>query len=430
VSENDRSSLPLVAAGTALVGATYGLGRYAYGVYLPVLRGEFGLGASTAGALAAVAYAAYCIGLLAAAPVADRAPATARGVAVAAGACAAAGTGTIAVAESVAALGSGVALGGIGCGLASPGLAALVAARVAGAERDRAMTVVNAGTGFGVLVCGPAALVATDRWRASFALFAAVSGAVTIAVAATSGGGPAPRAMARRAAPHPGGRARGRPGDRVPLVLGALGLGAAGCAYSTFGRDVLAAAGAGGEGPAVWTVLGAASVGAAFTGDLMARRRASHLWAGLLAGLAASTATLALAPRSPGLALASAAVFGASFVALTGVLTVWATRLDAGRPAAAVSGAFVLLSLGGVAGSLAVGALVDGAGFVPAFLAAAGVAIACAPLGYTPAARRALACAASSSASSSGASGASRPSAVAISQSANHAFFGSSGPCR
>ena len=51
--------------------------------------------------------------------------------------------------------------------------------------------------------------------------------------------------------------------------------------------------------------------------------------------------------------------------------------------------------------------------------------------GQTPAARRAAACAASSSASSSGGSSlGSSPSAVAVSQSANQAFLGSSGPWR
>jgi hypothetical protein len=38
VHRSDRSQWPLVAAGTALIGATYGLGRYAYGLNLPVLR--------------------------------------------------------------------------------------------------------------------------------------------------------------------------------------------------------------------------------------------------------------------------------------------------------------------------------------------------------------------------------------------------------
>src|SRR3954454_3514137 len=51
--------------------------------------------------------------------------------------------------------------------------------------------------------------------------------------------------------------------------------------------------------------------------------------------------------------------------------------------------------------------------------------------GQIPAARRAAACAASSNASSSGASSAGgTPSAVAVSQSANQEFLGSSGPWR
>jgi predicted MFS family arabinose efflux permease len=419
-----RSTWPLVAAGTALIGAAYGLGRYAYGLYLPSLRAEFGFGAATAGALAAGAYGAYCLGLVGGAAGAERGHA--RAVALAAGGCAAAGTGAIGVAGSTAAVAAGVVLGGVSTGLASPALASLVSGAVAPGRRDRAMTVVNAGTGLGVLVCAPAALAAPDRWRAAFALFGALTLAVTAAVAAATADG---AAAAPIAPPPPARRPPAR--ERLPLALGAVGLGSAGSAYWTFGRDLLTAAGAGETGPALWMALGAASILGALAGDVVARGRAGALWAALLVALAASTAGLALAPASLPLALGSAVVFGASFVALSGILILWATRLDDARPAAAVSGAFVLLALGGVAGAPVVGALIDHAGWTAGFVAAAGVALACAPLGYTPAARRALACAASSSPSSgNGSSGSSRPSAVAISQSANHAFLGSSGPCR
>jgi predicted MFS family arabinose efflux permease len=423
----DRPTWPLVAAGSALIGASYGLGRYAYGLYLPSLRTELGFGAATAGAVAAGAYAGFCVGLVAAAVVAGRGHA--RAAALAAGAGAAAGTAAIAVAGSTAVVAAGVALGGLSTGLASPALAGLIAATVAPGRRDRAMTVVNAGTGLGVLVCAPAALAAPDSWRAACALFAALSLAVTAAVAAATAGGSGP---GRDAAPRPAARSAAPSlRDRAPLAVGAVGLGAAGSAYWTFGRDLLTAAGAGGDGPALWMALGAASILGAFAGDGVARGQAGRLWAVLLVALGASTAGLALAPSSLPLALGSAVVFGASFVALTGIVILWATRLDEHRPAAAVSGAFVLLALGGLAGAPVVGALIDHAGWAAGFLAAAGVALACAPLGYTPAARRALACAASSSASSGRASsGASRPSAVPISQSANQAFLGSSGPCR
>jgi predicted MFS family arabinose efflux permease len=428
VSFSRHRTWPLVAAATALIGASYGLARYAFGLYLPALREDLEFGAGTAGALAGVAYATYCLSLVAGAAVAERG--RARAAAVAAGLCAAAGTGAIAAAGSPGVVGAGVALGGVSTGLASPALAGLIAARLAPAGHDRAQSVVNAGTGFGVLAGGPPALVAPASWRVAFALFGAVSLAVTVAVVATTSGG-------RPGAARPSGPAAvaatgpSSPGDRVPLLLGALGLGAAGSAFWTFGRDLLAAAGAAGTGPVLWTALGGASVVAAFTGDALARGRGDRLWAALLTALAAGTAGLALAPASLPLAVACALVFGVSFTAVTSVLMLWATRLHPGRPAAAVSTAFVVLALGGLAGAPLIGALIDGPGWEAGFLAAAAIGLACAPLGYTPAARRALACAASSSASPGrGSSGAPRLSAVTISQSANHAFLGSSGPCR
>lgn len=45
--------------------------------------------------------------------------------------------------------------------------------------RDRAQTVVNAGTGLGVLTSGPVALVLLDKWRWAWAGFAVVAAMVT-----------------------------------------------------------------------------------------------------------------------------------------------------------------------------------------------------------------------------------------------------------
>ena len=49
--------------------------------------------------------------------------------------------------------------------------------------RDTAQTVVNAGTGVGVLVSGPVALLLLDHWRLAWALFAVVAAGVTVWVA-------------------------------------------------------------------------------------------------------------------------------------------------------------------------------------------------------------------------------------------------------
>ncbi|MCJ8519434.1 hypothetical protein ABID21_002344 [Pseudorhizobium tarimense] len=49
----------------ALSAITFGPGRMAYGMFLPQLRDEFGLGAGTGGAIAGLGFAAFFLALLA-----------------------------------------------------------------------------------------------------------------------------------------------------------------------------------------------------------------------------------------------------------------------------------------------------------------------------------------------------------------------------
>jgi predicted MFS family arabinose efflux permease len=221
--------------------------------------------------------------------------------------------------------------------------------------------------------------VAADHWRWSWGLFAALSLAITVAIAATSSRA---RPVTPRAAPRSGwgGPATASRG-RLALIAGAVGLGLASSAYWTFARDLLAATGTSSHVAAVlWTVLGAAGILAALTADLVARYRIAATWAGLLLFLALSTASLAIEPRSEPIAMASAVLFGASYIALTGVLILWAFRVMPQRAATAVAGVFLLVSLGQVLGAGVVGRLIDSAGYVPAFLTAAGFALASMPL--------------------------------------------------
>jgi uncharacterized MFS-type transporter YbfB len=50
----------------SLIAVTYGLARFAYGLFVPELRTEFGLDGATAGAIAASSYVAYCVAIAAA----------------------------------------------------------------------------------------------------------------------------------------------------------------------------------------------------------------------------------------------------------------------------------------------------------------------------------------------------------------------------
>ncbi len=346
----------------ATIAVTYGLARFAYGLFLPELRAEFGLGGATAGAIAASSYVGYSVAIGAATPLTPRWGA--RTVAISAGLAAVAGTALIAAAPTTAVLAAGVVIAGSSTGLASPPLADAVARWVPADRRNRAQTVVNAGTGLGVVVSGPVALLVDESWRVAWWAFAAMALAVT----------------AWTALAIPGGHDR-RPATRLPSPLLAPGatrllaaatlVGVSSAAVWTFGRDL--AIESGGASPraatVMWIVLGAAGLLAAFTGDLVARVGSSVAWRTATLTLAAATAGFALA-TFPAI-LVAAAAFGAVYIALTGLLLLAGTRVYPGEPAFGVGAAFLLLAVGQAVGAPLIGAVADLTSQPTAFLIAA-----------------------------------------------------------
>ncbi len=357
----------LAAAGLAVIAVCYGLARFAYGLFVPAFTAEFGLGAAAAGVIASCSYAAYCVAVVAATLATVRwGP---RAVATAAGLAAVLGTGVIAVAPNVPVLAVGVVVAGSSTGLASPPLADAVARWVPADRADRVQTVVNAGTGVGVAVSGPIALVLSGSWRLAWAAFCAIAVLVTVWVAATVPGG--------RALRPSGDDTRGpwwRPGaGRLLLAAAALGVGSA--AVWVFGRDLVVAAGVGATAStAMWIVLGVAGVAGAFTGDLVARTGPARVWLLGMLLLAAATATFALAPGVLPAVFVAAALFGAVYIGLTAVLLVWGTRTYPDAPAVGVGAAFLLIAVGQALAAPALGLLADLATAPVAFGAAAVVA--------------------------------------------------------
>jgi predicted MFS family arabinose efflux permease len=96
--------------------------------------------------------------------------------------------------------------------------------------------------------------------------------------------------------------------------------------------------------------------------------------------LAAATASFALVPGLLPAVVAAAALFGAVYIALTGVLLVWGTRTYPDSPALGVGAAFLLIAVGQALAAPVVGLLSDlvtaPIAFGAAALAAAGGAFA------------------------------------------------------
>jgi predicted MFS family arabinose efflux permease len=216
------------------------------------------------------------------------------------------------------------------------------------------------------------ALLLLDQWRVAWGLFALVAAAVTVwvAVAVPSGG----QASSFDGEDHsPGVWIQGAAG----LALAGFAVGLSSIAVWTFGQELVGTnARAPWVAPVVWTVIGAAGVGGAFAGPFIDRFGLRVSWAGLMVLMAAGTAGLAAGSRVPAAAMAAGAVFGAAYIALSGVLLVWATRTYRARPSLGVGLVFFMIAAGQAVGAPLSGAGADKVSLPAVFVASAVVALA------------------------------------------------------
>ncbi len=371
----DKTSMIwFTGAGTALIACSYGLVRFGYGLFVPVFQRQFGLSGSVAGSIAAGSFTAYCVAAAIAHPLVTRGHA--RGCAGLAGVLAVVGSVGVSSASSPGLLAVWVLIAGSGAGLASPALVDLIDRGVPAPNASRAQTAVNAGTGLGVLIAGPLALLLGGQWRVAWLIAAALTALATLAVWRL-----APTARPRQPSVATPSRYADAPARSVrrlaPAVAAAVLAGAGSAAVWTFGRELVS--GSGGLGSAAstgfWTLLGAAGVAGALAGDAVERWSVARTWIPLAVLLAASTALLGALPGTVVVALGCAAVFGGAYVALSGVLIVWSRQLHPTNPAGATAILFIALAAGQALGSVGLGSIADAAGSPTAFAAAATAAL-------------------------------------------------------
>lgn len=388
-SDADRAgpsaTVRTVLPGTAMIAVSFGLARYGYGLLLPEMRAELSLDAGTAGLIASGTYLSYLVANIAAVVVTDRWGA--RSAIGAAALFATAGMAIMAAADVAWVLAVGVLLAGAASGLALPPYAALVAARVPGPRRDLAWSAVSSGTGWGVAVAGPLAIVAGDRWRMVWLIFVVLAVGVGAAAVLL-----APRSLdtARSSRPQLSWTWFVCPRSR-PLLVSAVLVGTGSAVWWAFSVDALRTAGlAAGWANAVFAVCGVAGVLASVSGAVFQRvgLRRGYLVAGLL--LAVSLGLLALTGAVVLGAFAAAVLFGVCYNSVIAVHGIWSSRVFADHPAAGVAAVNTALTVGTLAGPTLAGMGVTVFGY-PTTLAAAAVVLLLALPFCPPTARRRIA---------------------------------------
>ena len=333
----------LIPAGLAIVASTYGLARYAYGLFLPEIQADLGLTATAAGAIAAASYAGYLIAtLVGSASSGITGP---RLPVVLGGAAATVGMALISVADNAWSLTLGVLIAGASPGLAYPPLSDAVLRLVDESQQSRSYAVINSGTSLGVILAGPLALWAGADWRIAWMVFAC------FALLATFWNGwllpTGPYGGSKEALPRLRLSWFLREGA-VPLFVSASVFGSVTSIYWTFAVDFLSDETTLSDFMVTlfWVVIGIAGFAGATAGDLVGRFGIKRVFR--LASFAVPTAVLLLliAPGAIPTVLASGALFGGAFILITGLFGIWAMHVFQDRPSAGFGATFFLISAG------------------------------------------------------------------------------------
>ena len=363
----------LAVAGSATVATAFGMARYGYGLLLPDIQHALALGAATMGALGTLAYVSYLV----AAALVSRCVAHAgeRATVVAGGALAVVGTVAVALAEGPVALGLGVAIAGASAGLVYPPFAEAIK-QLPDTTRARTLATINCGTGWGVAIAAPIAILTGSAWRAAYLGFAGCAALSTLCAARTLPGGAGPSTTY-------GGRVRRSGVSRAaaPMLASAVLVGLGSAAFWTFAVDRVRRAGLDpAAGRALLGVAGISSLLSIGAADLIHRvgARRTFVLSALLQ--AAATATIGLAANSLLAVLVAAGTFGATYNTIVATTVLWGTRLNPDRPSAGVAAAAGANAIGLLAGALAGGIIADAVGLSATLIIGGAILLATIPL--------------------------------------------------
>jgi predicted MFS family arabinose efflux permease len=332
-------------AGLLALVATYGIGRQAYGLFVPAFRDEFGLSLDVLGFYASAAQAGYLVatvltGVLTA-RFGPRVPVVSGCLLLAVSAA------MTATAPGPALLAVGITAAGTSAGGAWAPFSDAVADQVPPSGSRRALALVNAGSPVGLVVASVLVLVAGDRWRVAWWGFAVIG---LVAAAA------AWRVLSPAAAdPRPD---RARPGFRwfvtarsLRLFAVAFGVSVTSGAYFAYAPETAQEAGlAAWIGPAMWAVLGVAGAAVGVAGGGLADRYGLRWPLALMLVLVGGSTLVLLAPGAAVAALGSAALFGVGFTTGFALVVIWNQQVFHDRPATGFTLTIVVVAAGFIVG--------------------------------------------------------------------------------
>ena len=343
-----RSPLTFTLAAVGMTSVTYGLGRYAYGLFLPSIRDTFGLDNFTLGLIASLNAALYLVATVVASAIAVHF--RPRTFIVGAGLVATLGFAAVGLTSNVWIAIAGIVFSGIGAGFFSPAAFEAIEAWLPERWKHRAIGAVNAGATPGLILTGLAAFAMESSWQFAWLIMAGIALVVTcwnLFVIPSE-------ALLQPAEKHKLPikmelfiRRRCFPLYSVTFVYGLLIS-----VYLTFAVDLVLSSG-GITPPAdrlFWVLLGVAGLPTIFAGEFVARFGVRTLLMASIPLCGLSYALIAILPDSQSAIFLSAALFGVMSIVPGNGLLVWSMRLFHPRPSLGTGAVFFVLSLAVIIG--------------------------------------------------------------------------------
>ena len=342
-----KASLRLTLSGFMLIVVTYGLARFAWGMMMPQVAQQISFSPRASGMLAACSYLAYCLATPGATLLLARWGV--RSTAMLAALTAMLGLLLLAAAGSAWLIAGGLFIAGLGAGLASPALASAVSRQIDASRQTAANTFINAGTGAGIIVSVPIFMLMPGGWRAACCCFAALA-LISLLLARYC----LPAGRADPSGSPVGWRDRLHNRALLRVIIIAFLSGVASAAWWCFGPDVLRQHSHLNEGQAsmLWLVSGAAGILGALTGPLARCIGMRQVY--WLAQLAMAVPLLLLAALThfSYWLVPAAALCGAGYVTLSGILLVAGAAATPQNAASGVAAAFLTLAIGQIGGAI------------------------------------------------------------------------------
>lgn len=339
-------------AGFAVVGVSFGMARYCYGLTLPGIRQDLGPSELLLGFIASASFVGYLAGLLLSGVLAarrgPRAPTTVGGV------CAVLGCLVVATAPTAPVLTLGTVLAGSAAGWVWAPYFEIVERLAPEPVRPRLLALVATGVSGGLVLVGLLVLGAgVSGWRLAWA---GVGVAAAVAVLVNLRGVP-------KLPPAPSGT-----GSKVgrglldvaivrPLVFVTVAFAA--CTfYLVFAADAARAGGLNDSaGALLYVVLGVSGLVAVLAQQAVDAFGAERMAAACLGAFGISLAILGGANHVVWAVLGSAVIFGAAFTTGSAVVSIWVTQVFPAEPAAAFTATFVSGAISAIVTPTLVGVL-------------------------------------------------------------------------